>query len=49
MYDKFLQIEGWAYRGRYLVEKEEMEKAKDACLHIRYDLEELEVLLKIDQ
>lgn len=49
IYDKFLNIEGWSYRGRHLIEKEEMEKAKEACLHIRHDLEELEVLLKVEQ
>lgn len=49
IFDKFLNIEGWAYRGRHLVEKEEMEKAKDACLRIKHDLEELEVLLRVDK
>ena len=49
IFDKFLNIEGWAYRGRHLVEKQEMEKAREACKRIRYDLEELEVLLKVDK
>lgn len=48
IYDKFLAIEGWAFRGRHLVEKDEMEKVKEACLRIRNDLEELEVLLKVE-
>ena len=49
MFDKFLSIESWAFRARHLVEKEEMEKVKEAFLRIRHDLEELEVLLKIEQ
>ncbi len=49
IYDKFLNIESWAYRGKHLIEKEEIEKAKQTCRRIRHDLEELEVLLKIDE
>ena len=48
IFDKFLSIESWAFRARHLAEKGELEKAKDACIHIRHDLEELEVLLKVN-
>jgi hypothetical protein len=49
IFDKFLSIESWAFRARHLVEKGEMEKAKQAYLRIRHDLEELGVLLKVNE
>jgi hypothetical protein len=47
LYDKFLQIESWAYRGRHLVEKGLIEKAREAARRIETDLQELKVLLKM--
>ena len=49
MFDKFLSIESWAFRARHLVEKDEMEKVKEAYFRIRHDLEEIGVLLKVDE
>jgi len=46
IYDKFLQIEGWACRGKVLVENHKMDLAKEAGERIRKDLSELLVLLK---
>jgi len=45
---KFLQIEQWAYRGRHLVEIMDRDKMKFVCKRIRYDLEELEKMLKME-
>ena len=49
IYDKFLSVESWAFRARHLVEKDEMEKAKQAYFRIRHDLEEIGVLLKVEK
>jgi hypothetical protein len=46
IYDKFLQIEGWAYRGKVLVENRKMDLARKAGIRIKNDLKELLVLLK---
>lgn len=46
--NKFLSIEQWAYRGRHLVEVMDEEKLKNCCKRIRYNLEDLEVILKVE-
>lgn len=46
--NKFLSIEQWAYRGRHLVEVMDAEKLKNCCLRMRHNLEDLEVILKVD-
>ena len=48
-YDKFLMIEGWAYRGRKLIEKGEEEKAKGCAKHIGDELKILRVILKLEE
>lgn len=48
LYDKFLQIEGYAYRGKKLIEDHEMDLAKQAALRIRKDLNELLILFKVN-
>ncbi len=45
-YDKFLQVEMWAFRGKKLIENGKLELAKEAGLRIKKDLDELLVLLK---
>lgn len=45
--NKFLTIEQWAYRARHLVETMDVEKMKFSCKRIRYDLEDLEVMLGV--
>jgi hypothetical protein len=47
LYDKFLSIEGWALRGKTLIERDRLEKAMEAVERIEKDLEELRVLLKM--
>lgn len=48
IYDKFLVIEGWAYRGKKLAEKDHMDLAGRSAERIWTEIKELVVLLKID-
>ena len=48
IYDRFLVIEGWAFRGKALVEKGNLDKAKAAYNRIKKEMDELKVLLKVD-
>lgn len=48
-YDKFLIIEGWAYRGRKLLENGEEEKAKSCAKRISEELKILKVILKLEE
>jgi hypothetical protein len=43
--DKFLSIEGWAFRGRGLIEKGSEEKAKETLSRIHKSLRELDALM----
>jgi hypothetical protein len=46
--NKFLAIEQWAFRARHLVETMNQGKLIFACKRIRHDLEDLEVILKVE-
>ena len=46
--NKFLSIEQWAYRARHLVEIMNEDKLRNSCKRIRHDLEELEIILRIE-
>jgi hypothetical protein len=48
VYDKFLMIEGWAYRGKMLIERDNEGKAKEAALRVREELKILLVSLKLE-
>ncbi len=48
IFDKFLCIEGWAYRCRHLIKTGENDKIKQGYLRMRKDMAELAILLKVD-
>jgi hypothetical protein len=47
---KFIQIESWAFRARHLLESQSSssDKILNCVKHIRHDLEELEIILKVE-
>ena len=49
IYDRFLAIESWAYRGKMLSEKGQMDKVRAAYKRMKKDMTELGVLLKHDE
>ena len=48
IYDKFLVIEGWAFRGKALIEKGDLKKVRIAYDRMKKEMDELSALLKDD-